>query len=48
MACTEALHEMWVDAIMVLEWETFEDCIFEWDMESDECQQAFVEPALEV
>ena len=30
MACTaEELHEMWVDAIMMLEWETSEDCTFE-------------------
>ena len=34
MACsTEELHEMWVDAFMMLELETFEDDIFEWDME---------------
>ena len=44
----EDLHEMRVDAIMMLEWKTLEDRIFEWDMESDECQKAFVEPAPEV
>ena len=49
MACTaEELHKMWVDPIMMFECETFEDGIFEWDIESDEYQQAFVELVLVV
>ena len=38
MACTiEEFNEVWLGAIIMLEWEIFGDDSFEWDMESVEC-----------